>query len=636
MRTGLLFAVCSLAFAACAETPRTFYVDAEHGDDAAAGTEVSAPWKTTARVAKETYRPGDRVLFRAGSMWRVGNTLTIKGEGTETAPIVFSRYGEGPRPELRASIDGTAPGFWTASSNGLWTANVTGKTDVGNIVCVKRGDAMGTKTAAWKRWSVAEIVDEGDYFHDLQAGVIYFKSDRNPSEVYSMMELCRRICIMSVARTQWVTVDSLALNYTGAHGIVGAPVQHLRVRGCEFGWIGGSLLGMWPDGRGGKRPVRYGNGIEFWATGHNLDIRLENNFFYEVYDTAMTNQGNQGGVLEDMVICSNRTVRCEQSYEIWFTSTNYLVKSIELFGNRFEDAGYGWSHAQRPDKNATHLLAYGFKPKVESIYYHDNYLGRTKQCMFWWFSWPTIQHVRLDHNTYVQPGVDAATVKGLFKWNGEKKWFTPDFDAYRRLTGYDAHSRLLTPEEKDPEVRARLARERRNWLALPNGDFEHANPDSTAGFGGWTVTDRPKDLKSIACADGEVKHGGDWSLRVEACPDEKIQVARNVDLSDAVFKVGRRYRIRAWMRSREGTPRWDFSFGVFAKGLRCLYGHDFESPAAADGWQMCSDVFTLPANGVMIRLMFNFRHGAVGWVDDVTLEEQLDDGSFRPVYSAGY
>ena len=132
-------------------------------------------------------------------------------------------------------------------------------------------------------------------------------------------------------------------------------------------------------------------------------------------------------------------------FERWTVpvSCHYLVKSIELFGNRFEDVGYGWGHAQRPNKNATHLLAYGFRSEVESIFYHDNYFGLTRQCMFWWFSRPTIRHVRLDSNTYVQPGVDPESHRGLFRWRDEHADCQPTWADYCRLTGCDSYSMLL-------------------------------------------------------------------------------------------------------------------------------------------------------------------------------------------------
>ena len=637
--SGLCAALAACAFLPALAGGRTFYVDAERGDDANPGTSESAPWKGTDRVEATQLGPGDRVLFRAGRVWRLGKQLSLHAHGTEAEPVVVSSYGDGAKPEFRGSLDGTAAGFWTASSNGLWTASVSGKTDVGNIVLVRRDDPSGRKDVGWKKWSLDDVREEGDFFHDRAAGIVWFKCARNPGDAYALMEVCRRINLIGVGRTAWLQVKGLALTYTGAHGIVGAPVQHLRVNGCEFGWIGGSWLGDWPDGHGGTYPVRYGNGIEFWATGENRDIRLENNYFYEVYDTAMTNQGNDEGVLDGMVICSNRTVNCEQSYEVWFTHTNYFVKSVEVFGNRFEDAGFGWSHAQRPNQNATHFLSYGFKCRVGEMNYHDNYLGRTKQCMFWWFSWPAIEHIKLDRNTYCQPGIDPATWRGLFMWQKEKGgWGNPAWEDYRRLTGNDAHSVLQTPEETDPAQRAYLASQTGRWLALPNGDFEELQRGNYAAFAGWSVTDRPKDLKSVAVADGEVRHGGAHALRVEARAGEKIQVARNVNLGDAVFVPGGTYRIRAWLRAPEGarTGAASFHFGVFAKGLKCLYSKGFDYPAAGGVWQEVSDTFTLPAGGEMIRLMFNFRDGAVGWVDDVVLEERLPDGSFRIVHTKGF
>lgn len=627
----LVVASLIVMFGTAASAGRTYYVDPS-GNDGADGLSPATAWRSPARAFQTAFGPGDRLLFRAGCHWRIEGTLQAKAKGTETEPVLISRYGEGPQPEFRGSLDATQPGFWTAAGDGLWRANVSGKTDVGNIVCVAKG--TDAATCGWKHWKLADLQNEGDYFHDLAAGVVWYRSRVDPATIYERMELCRRISLLSVGQTSWLRVEGISFLYTGAHGIVGAPVQHLRVRDCTFGWIGGSLLAMWPDGRGGTYPVRYGNGIEFWAKGHSLDIRLENNYFYEVYDTAMTNQGDCGGILEQMVIASNRTERCEQSYEVWFTSTNYLVKSIELFGNRFEDAGYGWSHAQRPNKNATHLLAYGFDCKVGSISYHNNYFGRTKQCMFWWFSSPTIRHIRLDHNVYEQPGIDAETWHGLFRWRGERSECLPTWSDYRRLTGDDAHSTLRTPPEADPVERARLEGEKRNWIALGNGDFEVPSAHSSGAFVGWSVTDPRPGSKCRAVADDVVKHGGNYALRLDAAKGERFQVARNVDLRDRVFRPGSRYRVRAALRHASGPRNWAFNFGVYTDKLACLHGRNFT--ASGDDWTLVSDEFELPKGGSIIRFMFNAADGASYWADDLHLEERLDNGTWRDVIWVGH
>jgi len=76
----------------------TYYVNSIAGDDALAGTSDSTPWKTLNKVNTTEFKPGDRILFQSGSVWR--GQLAPKSSGSEGQPIVIDRYGEGVRPRI--------------------------------------------------------------------------------------------------------------------------------------------------------------------------------------------------------------------------------------------------------------------------------------------------------------------------------------------------------------------------------------------------------------------------------------------------------------------------------------------------------------------------------------------------------
>lgn len=87
---------------AAAQAGTTYYVDAAAGDDSASGQDEAHAWKSLAKVSATTFRPGDRVLLRAGQRWS-GQQLWPKGSGESGAPIVIDRYGEGARPRIDAA-----------------------------------------------------------------------------------------------------------------------------------------------------------------------------------------------------------------------------------------------------------------------------------------------------------------------------------------------------------------------------------------------------------------------------------------------------------------------------------------------------------------------------------------------------
>ena len=355
---------------------RDFYVDAVRGDDANDALTAQTAWRTIGRAQKQNLVAGDRLLLRSGCMWRLDEPFTLHAKGTASAPVVMTRYGDGAAPELRTSLDGLALD-WREETNGLWSA-ACGWPDVGNIVW---GD-----DCAFKKARLSDVKDDGDFFHDKAARRLLLKWPKNPRTAFGQMEVCRRLDVMRVIGVSNAVVDGIAFMYTGAHGMRGWRVDGLVVRNCTFGWIGGSFLSE--PGAKPNRPdgVRYGNGIEIWAKDVCRDIRVEGCFFHDVYDTAMTNQGDGVGELDGMAIVSNRTLRCEQSYEFWFTNPGYKVGTIELRGNDFEGAGYGWSHVQRFNKNATYILAYAVKCQMGRVVVEGNRFGATKQRAIWLFN----------------------------------------------------------------------------------------------------------------------------------------------------------------------------------------------------------------------------------------------------------
>ena len=81
------------------------------GSDSNAGTE-SAPWRTLAKAISAA-RPGDSVVFRAGTYGARGTNTTASTSGTASAPITFMGYPDEPKPEIlgRVKIAGSYLSF---------------------------------------------------------------------------------------------------------------------------------------------------------------------------------------------------------------------------------------------------------------------------------------------------------------------------------------------------------------------------------------------------------------------------------------------------------------------------------------------------------------------------------------------
>ncbi|MDB6056603.1 MAG: hypothetical protein JWO95_447, partial [Verrucomicrobiales bacterium] len=76
---------------------RQFYVSSRSGSDSGDGRSQT-PWRSLQRLADVTFRPGDTIFIAAGSRFEGG--FEINESGTSNAPIVITRYGEGPAPRF--------------------------------------------------------------------------------------------------------------------------------------------------------------------------------------------------------------------------------------------------------------------------------------------------------------------------------------------------------------------------------------------------------------------------------------------------------------------------------------------------------------------------------------------------------
>ncbi len=78
--------------------PATYYLDSVSGSDSNAGTSPDQAWKTLARANEQTFGPGDKLLFKAGTAYK--GPFRPQGSGSTGAPIIVDKYGEGNKPRI--------------------------------------------------------------------------------------------------------------------------------------------------------------------------------------------------------------------------------------------------------------------------------------------------------------------------------------------------------------------------------------------------------------------------------------------------------------------------------------------------------------------------------------------------------
>lgn len=239
-------------------------------------------------------KPGDKVLFKRGSFIR-GAIETVNG--TDDAPVTYGAYGEGRKPIICGSVDLGSPDFWTQEKPNLWKCTKEVPTEAGNFI-FNNGKECGTL-----RWSVEELVGQGDFF-DSRFGIthpsagdgyctfkdldeeqnLYLYSEKNPGEYYSEIEcaIFGKGCLAKCERN--IIFENLSFQNCGVHGICGSGIN-VTIRNCDFTFIGGAVIIR-------EDKIRFGNGVEFWNICENCSV--ENCYFYNIYDSAITHQGKVG------------------------------------------------------------------------------------------------------------------------------------------------------------------------------------------------------------------------------------------------------------------------------------------------------------------------------------------------------
>jgi hypothetical protein len=454
----LVGSLLSTAGAVVGAQAHTFYVDAARGDDGRDGLNPETAWRSLAKVNRAPLAPGDRVLFRRGQAWR-GQLVPQSGDASGV--ITYSAFGEGDKPVLLGSVAADRTEDWQPAGKGIWAtapprfepAGVQARSnqatplsaDVGNII-FDHGKSTGVK-----KWSEADLRREGDYFYDARSWQVKLRTDTHPATGHQSIELALRRHIIDQSGRRYVTYESLDLRYGAAHGIGGGNTHHITVRGCDISYVGGGHQMTRPDGT----PVRYGNGIEFWSDARNCLV--EDCRIWEIYDAALTNQGDGTNVQENITYRCNIIWNSEYSFEYWNRGPASCTRNIVFEHNTCVDAGHGWGHHQRPDPNGRHLMFYDNPAVTTNLVIRYNIFCNATDSLLRLHGRDWTAALMMDYNCWFQP-------HGSWLLWGKETVGAEGFAAFMPPRELDLHSVLADPKFKDGARR----------------DY-HLAPDSPAG-----------------------------------------------------------------------------------------------------------------------------------------------------------
>jgi len=318
-------------------TPK-YYVDASRPDDTGNGLTAATAWKTLAKVnamiAARSIVAGDVIAFRRGQVWEETyhkngtaycNNVFVDISGTAANPITFCAYGEGAKPQLLGSYDLSSTGDWTQHDGNIWrSANTldhcgvdTTRNDIGNIVVKIDGVEQSTGRKLLGASNHDALTSQGMFWYDVPNKYLYIYSDGNPADYYDdpfgIKAVKRSRSFYILSGSNYITIRDLDMRYHGecmVHMVSGdGNIDGTTIYNNTMRWCGGcEYIGL---------NARAGNAIENWCNNSNTTVSY--NYIYQVYDAALTVQGQDVGDTVSNVYWHHNTVEAAYYSIEWFS-----------------------------------------------------------------------------------------------------------------------------------------------------------------------------------------------------------------------------------------------------------------------------------------------------------------------------
>ncbi len=305
----------------------TYYISPGGNDD----NDGLSPAKPKRTLNDLYLQLGDAVLFERNSVFRLTESIAA-------APYVtYGAYGTGEKPQIYASPQNYAKkSFWSPTKKkNVWRVDFP-YSDAGNIV-FNHGEDAGVK----KQGGINQLTSNGYYYHNSDDAYLYLYFDKgNPGEYYKDIEICPDIGVFVLSSgVSGVKIDNLALMYSSRHGVNCMNANnYVEITNCIIAWIGGT-----------GNPTRHGNGIQWWNASH--DNKVENCWLYQIFDTAISPQGELGGDYYNFNFSNNLIEYCCCSFEMWDYARNNEVNfdNISIENNIMRASAYGFGNRPYDD-----------------------------------------------------------------------------------------------------------------------------------------------------------------------------------------------------------------------------------------------------------------------------------------------
>ncbi|MBN2485267.1 MAG: T9SS type A sorting domain-containing protein [Bacteroidales bacterium] len=348
----------------------TYYVS-NSGDDSFNGLSELKAWKSIEHINKQSFSPGDSVLFRRGDIWR-NSQLRVPSSGTESEPVVFSAYSTGSRPEIRGSLKASN---WEKVSGNIWVSATQISVDPWSLG-YDGPEIFFENSEGSVSWGIHQSYTANhssltkEFHWTWSANKIYIYSPSDPNTRYNSVEVPQLALGIMLLNKNYITIDGLAIKYYGDAGICDEyqtiVLNGLRVTRCEIAYIGkkdgSSAYGL---------SVHHSNSYYAYNEIHNCGRRgisltlytttpitqsnviIEHNHFHHGWHTTSLDCSTIGGHTIENIYFRNNRVDGDPSVELNGVNPNSnhifcdnqsggtgTIRNLYFYNNIFT-----WAHA---------------------------------------------------------------------------------------------------------------------------------------------------------------------------------------------------------------------------------------------------------------------------------------------------
>lgn len=195
-------------------TTATQYYVSNTGNDSADGTTMGTSWKTLDKVDNTSLAPGDIVSLKKGDTWR-------ESLGLNRTAITYNSYGNGTKPRIYGSINGTNSSCWADNGGNIWTYTCNLTQRAYTIFYNTNTDTQYGQ----RRTTYAGLTNDYDYFSNSTNYTIVYSSIGNPGSTWNGIEIPTilgqtkgGIYGLLASNTSSIWIDGLDIRYTQADG----------------------------------------------------------------------------------------------------------------------------------------------------------------------------------------------------------------------------------------------------------------------------------------------------------------------------------------------------------------------------------------------------------------------------------